>query len=84
MLPSKEWDRGQSFLIMDGFLKCIPMQSVGRGHLKPSYWREVNISPVLDPATGRVEWMEGRRDEATPVLTAESLAMGKLLASGAD
>lgn len=61
MLPSKEWDRGQSFLIMDGFLKCIPMQSVGRGHLKPSYWREVNISPVLDPAIGRVEWDGGEK-----------------------
>lgn len=59
MLPSMEWDRGQSFPILDGFLKCISVQPVGRGLLKPSYWREVNISPILDPATGRVEWMGG-------------------------
>lgn len=83
-VTSIERDRGQSSLVLDGFLKCIPMQSVGKGPLKPSHWREVSISPVLDPATGRVEWMGGRRDEATPVLTAESLVMGKLLASGAD
>lgn len=51
VLPSMERDRGQSFLILDGFLKNIPMQSVGRGPLQPSYRREVNISRVLDPAT---------------------------------
>lgn len=55
MIPSMERDRGQSFLVLDGFLKSIPTQSVGRGPLKPSYWREVDISPILDPAV--VEWM---------------------------
>lgn len=58
ILPSIERDRVQPCLILDGFLGCIPMQSEGRGPLKPSYWRDVDISPFPDPATSRVECME--------------------------
>lgn len=64
---------------MDGFLKHKPMQCVGRGHLKPSCWREVDASPILDPATGGVEWMgEKGRSHAAPYcwITGDGKAVG--------
>lgn len=64
---------------MDGFLKHKPMQRVGIGHLKPSCWREVDASPILDPATGGVEWMgEKGRSHAAPYcwITGDGKAVG--------
>lgn len=65
---------------MDGFLKHKPMRHVGRGYLKPSCQTEVDASPIPGPASGEVE----RAGEERRSLTAESPAVGKPSASGAD
>lgn len=43
------------------FSETHSLQPGGRGHLKPSCWREVIISPVLDPDTSGVEWTGGEK-----------------------